>query len=212
MQTASKMSRNGGTGLGLAVCRQLVEAMGGTMTFDSELGKGSTFRITLPKVRVAEMATRGTGATRATGDLPQVAPVSSVAEVPSAPASPPRLLLVDDQKMNLTVLKAMVTRIGGFEVETASDGREALARLQNAEAPKIDAVLTDMWMPELDGEGLAKAIRSDAALSHLPVHVVTADVELRESYAEKGFDSIILKPVTVGTLGPILSGIAERRG
>ena len=113
--------------------------------------------------------------------------------------------------MNLTVLKAMIKRVGGFEIETAADGREALARLQDQNAPKVDAVLTDMWMPELDGEGLAKAIRADAKLAHLPVHVITADVELQGTYAEKGFDSIILKPVTVGTLGPLLAGLEERK-
>ena len=111
--------------------------------------------------------------------------------------------------MNLTVLKAMIKKIGGFEIETAADGKEALARLQDAEKPKVDAVLTDMWMPELDGEGLAKAIRADATLAKLPVHVITADVELQANYAEKGFDSIILKPVTVGTLGPLLAGLKE---
>ena len=112
--------------------------------------------------------------------------------------------------MNLAVLKALVKRVGGFEVETAADGREALARLKDPGAPKVDAVLTDMWMPELDGEGLAKAIRADSSLAHLPVHVVTADVELQETYADKGFDGIVLKPVTFGTLSPLLAGLAER--
>ena len=109
--------------------------------------------------------------------------------------------------MNLTVLKAMIKKIGGFEVETAADGKEALARLQDQGKPKIDAVLTDMWMPEMDGEALAKAIRADARLAKTPVHVITADVELQETYAEKGFDSITLKPVTVNNLGPLLAGL-----
>jgi len=203
MQTASKVSRNGGTGLGLAVCRQFAEAMDGTMTFDSELGKGSTFRITLPRVKVAEVGGAGAG---------DVTLGASAAPVPLAPPKTHRLLLVDDQKMNLAVLKALVKRVGGFETETAVDGKEALARLHDASAPKIDAVLSDMWMPELDGEGLAKAIRADAKLAKMPVHVITADVELENTYAEKGFDSIILKPVTIGALGPLLAGIAEREG
>ena len=113
--------------------------------------------------------------------------------------------------MNLTVLKAMIKRVGGIEIETAADGKEALARLQNADAPKIDAVLTDMWMPEMDGEGLVQAIRADVRLKRLPVHVITADVELQETYAAKGFNSIILKPVTVSTLGPLLVEIAEHK-
>ena len=65
-----------------------------------------------------------------------------------------------------------------------------------------------MWMPELDGEGLAKAIRADARLAALPVHVVTADVELQETYAAKGFDRIVLKPVTVDALRSLFPAAA----
>ena len=221
-QTTSKFSRNGGTGLGLAVSRQFAEAMGGTLTFESELGKGSTFRFTLPNAKIVPAVEAAAAQVR---DEPSVEALIAVAaekrERPvsvapawqtAAPAANPRLLLVDDAKMNLVVLNALVKRIGAFDIETAMDGREALARLQDASAPKIDAVLTDMWMPEMDGEGLAKAIRADASLAKLPVHVITADVELQENYAEKGFDGIILKPVTVNTLGPLLVGLAERKG
>lgn len=202
-QVASKLSRNGGTGLGLAVCRQFAEAMGGTLTFTSELGRGSTFRITLPRLRVAKAAHQLPSLQLPDLRLPD-------ARLPRRAA--PRLLLVDDQQMNLAVLQALVRRVGGFETETAADGQAALARLQDTGRPAIDAVLTDMWMPELDGEGLAKAIRADARLANLPVHVVTADVELQENYTAKGFDGIILKPVTVDTLGPVLAGLSERRG
>ena len=208
-QTASKISRNGGTGLSLAVCLQFVETMGGTMTFESELGKGSTFRITLPGVKAVESVKLKVESVECKVDeskLPET-PNSQLPTLNSQLSPSPRLLLVDDQKMNLTVLRAMIKKIGGFEIETAADGKEALARLQDAEKPKIDAVLTDMWMPELDGEGLAKAIRADATLAKLPVHVITADVELQGNYREKGFDSIILKPVTVGNLGPLLAGL-----
>ena len=215
MQTASKISRNGGTGLSLAVCRQFAEAMGGTMTFESELGKGSTFRITIPNVKVADIAVAsgslGVSENAAsTQNLQNSKTPSSESNVnPANPVNPvektiPRLLIADDAKMNLTVLKALIKKIGTFEVETAMDGKEALARLQNPDLPPFDAVLTDMWMPELDGEGLVKAIRADPKLAKLPVHVITADVELQETFAQKGFNSIILKPVTIALLRPIL--------
>jgi CheY-like chemotaxis protein len=73
--------------------------------------------------------------------------------------------------MTLTVLKALIKKIGTFEVETAMDGKEALARLQNPDLPPFAAVLTDMWLPELVGEGLVKAIRADPKLAKMPVHV-----------------------------------------
>ena len=61
-------------------------------------------------------------------------------------------------------------------------------------------------MPNLDGEGLVKAIRADPALSSLPVVVVTADVELQGRSEEMGFDGIILKPVTADVLAKTVSG------
>jgi len=72
-------------------------------------------------------------------------------------------------------------------------------------------VLTDMWMPNLDGKGLARAIRSDAALSSLCVVAVTADVELQDKAEEFGFDEIALKPVTPQNLGKILSKALSKR-
>ena len=205
-QVASKLSRNGGTGLGLAVSRQFVEAMGGTLKFESELGKGSTFSVVVPGVKVAGGSAGGAGSAGATGGT------DGTGEAGKIGGGPRRVLLVDDQKMNLTVLRALVKSISGFEVETASGGREALERLQKSDAPAIDAVLTDMWMPELDGVGLVTAIRADERLVKTPVYVITADVELEKTYAEKGFDGILLKPVTVGELRRFLTGVPERSG
>jgi CheY-like chemotaxis protein len=62
-----------------------------------------------------------------------------------------------------------------------------------------------MWMPNLDGEGLVKAIRQTPAIATLPVLVVTADVEIRSKSSEMGFNGILLKPVTIDTLGKAIS-------
>lgn len=120
-----------------------------------------------------------------------------------------RLLLVDDSKMNLMVLKALLKRLGDFDVETAPDGKAAYERLEKKDQPRFDGVLTDMWMPEMDGAGLASVIREHPDLFSMPVYVVTADVELQKDYAEKGFDDIILKPVTIDLLKSKCSNILK---
>ena len=115
-----------------------------------------------------------------------------------------RILIVDDQKMNLMVLKAMLKNLGDFDVVMAADGKQALTELEAGGAKAFDQVLTDMWMPELDGEGLVRAIRANAALADLPVYVITADVEMRSKFETTGFTGILLKPVTVDKLQEIL--------
>ena len=189
-QTDNKIARHGGTGLGLAVGRQFVEAMGGKLTVKSAVGKGSTFFIDIPGLHLAPQT--------------ETHEIEHGHHVEAAKARLPRALLVDDSKMNLTVLRALMKRLGAYELEVAMDGKEALERLQRQDLPTFDVVLTDMWMPELDGEGLAKAIRADKRLEHLPVFVITADVELEDNYAEKGFDDIVLKPVTLNALTELL--------
>jgi CheY-like chemotaxis protein len=169
--------------------------MGGEITVTSALGKGSTFTITLPGVR------EGTAP-----EKPETPEKPEIPEIPEKPQSAThrRILIVDDQKMNLIVLKAMLKKLCDFDVVMAADGKQALAALEAPDAQPFDMVLTDMWMPELDGEGLVRAIRANAALSALPVYVITADVEMLSKFETAGFTGILLKPVTVDKLRGML--------
>ena len=85
----------------------------------------------------------------------------------------------------------------------AKDGKEALEVLSTADKP-FALVLTDMWMPVLDGEGLVRAIRAEEKLATIPAYVVTADTEMEGKYDRIGFDGFILKPVTVEKLKAII--------
>ena len=209
VQVDAKQARHGGTGIGLAVCLKLTHAMGGSLSIVSTLGKGSTFTVTINNVKISDAAPveddepTAVPAALAT-NLPRLEPAAGAkAETPVQNAAPKRILIADDQKVNLMVLKTMLKKLGYGDVVMAKDGQEALNILTSSETP-FDLVLTDMWMPVMDGEGLVKAIRADAKLAAMPVDVVTADTEMQGKYGEIGFNGILLKPVTVEKLRELI--------
>ena len=200
VQVGSRNARNGGTGLGLAICKQLAAAMGGRLEVESVLGKGSTFSVVIPEVRVAP-------AGEPCADTPGTPPNAARASLPAAQEPgkmPHRILIVDDSKMNLMVLKALLKNIGKFDVTLAMDGEEALKILIAPETKPFDLVLSDLWMPNMDGGDLVRAIRANPALASLRVIVVTADVESQATFAKTGFNGILLKPVTAEKLRKVL--------
>ena len=207
VQVGAKLARNGGTGLGLAICNQLVRAMGGRLEVESVLGKGSTFSVVIPDVKMAPDRADAINCVPPVADAQTRVPPAADAQTRVPPVQQPhRILLVDDSKMNLMVLKALLKKAGDYETALSMDGQEALAALSAADDAPFDLVLTDMWMPNLDGEGLVKSIRANASLASLRVLVVTADVEIREKAKTMGFDGILLKPVTTAALEQVLLG------
>ena len=196
VQVGAVSEPRSGTGLGLHICRMLARAMGGDMEIKSALGKGATFSIVVPRVRVVENGTTETTGTDGTNHL--------TTELHNHLTTQPRILVVDDTKMNQIVLKAMFGRLGVKDIAFADNGREALEMLTAPDAPKFDFVLTDAWMPEMTGMELVAAIRASAALAKLPVYLFTAEVEMKDTYAEKGFDGILLKPANLEALKKLL--------
>ena len=180
-----RMGRHGGTGLGLAICRQLVSAMEGEIELSSKPGRGTTFYVTLTGVKLGEKVARER--LSATQQMKVVVPVTPPKDVN-------RVLLADDSKINLSVIRAMLARIGLRDVVTAGNGREALEILRKD--PAVNFVLTDMWMPEMDGQTLVKEIRANPLWAKLPVYAVTADVEARNLGEGSGFTGVLLKPIT----------------
>ena len=200
VQVGAQKAKAGGTGLGLSICRKLAKAMGGDLRIASELGKGTTFSIVVP-VKVADSEVR--------------VPDSTLQPEPGTPSPKPeinanlRILFADDTKLNHLVMKNMLKKLGVQDIVSVMNGREALELLRKEGASRFDVVLTDLFMPEMTGEELVAAVRADAKLASLPVYVFTADVELKTTYAEKGFTGALLKPATLESLQALCAEIGR---
>lgn len=184
--------RHGGTGLGLAICNQLARRMNGTLSLKSTLGEGSVFTLEIPADEASEADAHESRADAASAFVPRLSLKSHEA----------RVLIVDDSTVNLKVLTALLRQLGCQNVRQAENGRLALEALNYHD---VDVVLTDMWMPEMDGTELTRQIRRRADLKGLPVYAVTADVEAVKTSAEKGFTGVLLKPLTIKALSALFA-------
>ena len=211
--------RAAGTGLGLSICRRLVETMGGEIDVQSELGKGSTFTVRIPGVEVLESGGVKSGGVKSGGVEELTHPLTH-SPTPSLPHSPTpplthsptpnsrHVLVVDDSPVNRKVLTAFLKRAGIERIDQAGDGVEALEKLDSAlkSGDPHDFVLSDYWMPNMNGLELIERIRADARFSSLHVVAVTADTECRKDARSGLFSGILLKPVTYDQIAEAMGG------
>jgi signal transduction histidine kinase/ActR/RegA family two-component response regulator len=196
--------RYGGTGLGLTISRHLCELMGGHIWVDSTPGQGATFRFT---ARFAPAAA-ATPPAPASPPPPASADAEAVAEATSIGA---RVLLVEDNPVNQMVGLGMLGRLG-CTVETASTGREAVARLA---ASHYDLVLMDCQMPDMDGFEATAAIRAREAEGgrHTPIVALTASAIEgdRDRCLAAGMDDYLAKPFRLADLRRLVLRWGRRR-
>ncbi len=176
-----------GSGLGLSICRSLIEAMGGELAVESEVGKGSTFKARIPGITISEEKTNTTAAPKSF-DVPK--------------KHPEHVLVIDDSKVNRSILSAFLKKAGVASIDQACDGEEALAKLDSAmkEGNPHDFVFSDLWMPNMNGMEFVEKLRSDSRFSSLPVYALTADTEFKRDDRTKLFTGTLLKPLTYDKL------------
>jgi len=170
-----------GTGLGMAITKKLIEKMGGTITFESEEGTGTTFVI-----RVPFRIDTGRSGRAETEEKPEV----SIKGL--------HILLAEDNELNMEIAEFMLQNEGA-DVTKAWNGREAVEIFRKSEPGEFDVILMDIMMPVMNGYGATKMIRSlereDAKT--IPIIAMTANAftEDRLKAKEAGMDEHIAKPV-----------------
>ena len=124
----------------------------------------------------------------------------------------PRILFVDDSKLNHTVMAIHFRKLSLEEIDYAMGGEEALAKLRDPGPRPFDLLVTDLQMPGMTGKDLVDAVRADPALAKLPVFVFTADDELKSTYASLGFTGALIKPASAETIKAMLDSITAKPG
>jgi len=197
----------GGTGLGLVICRKLVEALGGDIHITSRPGEGSTFTVAVAATPAAPL--------RMLNDLQE----AGTSEAPSPRGSSPvlgklrgRVLLAEDGPDNQVLISTLL-RKAGVEVDVACNGRMAIDMVSKCSGRGYDAVLMDMQMPEVDGYEATETLRQlgyRGPIIALTAHAMSGD---RQKCLDAGCDEYLTKPVDrrmlLATLARLMGGLPD---
>ncbi len=190
----SATRRFGGTGLGLTICKRLVELMGGTLTVGSHVNKGSTFRVELAFPLADDVPYGNAGSFHSGNDVPDES-------LPLGDLIGQRVLVVEDNELNQYVILNMLAR---FDVEAcvAENGQEAVDRY--AADQDFDVILMDVQMPVMNGYDAARRIRESGLPRAQSVPILAMTAHAMRGDEERSFDAgmnaHLTKPIDVREL------------
>lgn len=180
-EQTSTVSGIQGTGLGMAITKNIVDLMGGTISVESSLGKGSEFTVDL------SLKTVKAGA-------------EEKVESEDVDFTGKTVLLAEDNELNQQIAVAILEDVG-LTVDIAGDGTVAVAKMEEAPAGTFDVILMDIQMPKMDGYEAARKIRAldDPAKAGIPIIAVTANAfeEDRQSALDAGMNGHLAKPYDI---------------
>lgn len=211
--------RVNGTGLGLALTRELVFLHNGTIHCKSEEGKGTTFTVTLPIGKDAFTPSQIDEQHDFDPTKPRktIIDIRTLEEVPEQIVPPTvyteredlyNILLVEDNEELLMLMKTLMS--SKYNIQTATNGRQALEIIQTRD---LDMIVSDVTMPDMDGNELTRLIKTNEDLHHLPIILISAKTseEARKESMLIGADDYITKPFRLGDLELRINNIIENR-
>ncbi|UTP72708.1 aerobic respiration two-component sensor histidine kinase ArcB [Alteromonas sp. LMIT006] len=158
-----------GTGIGLAICKEMVERMDGHIKVTSEVGKGTRFIVEIPL------------------EISHQERVREELEVSGL-----NILLVEDIELNVMVAKALLEKLG-MHVDVAMTGGEAIDKIRST---RYDLILLDIQLPDMTGFDVADTVIHEDLVMQTPIVALTANViKKREEYLQNGMDDVIAKPI-----------------
>ena len=190
----SRVSKTQGTGLGMSVVKGFTELMGGTLTVESELGRGSRFTVEIPFAE-ATPEQRASVLDSFAGKKDYARELAGV-----------RVLLAEDNELNAEIAIELLQNIG-LTVERAENGKQACERFESSEVGYYRAIFMDMQMPVMDGVEATRIIRaSERPDSGLPIFAMTANTFAsdRRQCLDAGMTDFISKPVDIDNVAAIL--------
>lgn len=193
-----------GTGLGLPICREIVEHHGGHVWVESELGQGSTFAFSLP-IGPSALAAPGTPPVELAAVIRQLRD-RVIVTAPRTTDRKARILVVDDEA-NIRELLSQEFTEAGYQVSTASNGHDAIAAVR---ADRPDLVVLDVMMPEMNGFDAAAVLKNDPLTADIPI-VILSIVQDRERGFRVGVDRYLTKPIDTDLLFREVGALIEQK-